>query len=203
MQFARPGSSSRLSPTRLCHCSLSSLAGCPTPEEKNKEDEGPALPRRMNRCLSPWELLPPRPPQDDFISPPTRRAASPGWHGAEGHARLMQGPPEGQWQARGRVGCCRAPGRRQSSPGEGPAEEGVRSAPTPCAPRTMTGGSLKSSSLQKTHLEHLCPPPCHHRAGRSTGPCLYPHPPSGVTSLGPGGPHPSPLSSATPGQGHL
>lgn len=62
MQFTRPDLSSRLSRARLCHCSFSSLAGCPTPEEKNKKDETPALPRRVNRCLSPWELLPPQTP---------------------------------------------------------------------------------------------------------------------------------------------
>lgn len=150
-QFTRPGLSSWLSPTRLCHCSFSSLAGCPTPGEKNKKDEGPALPRRMNRCLSPWELLPPQNPQDDFISPPSRRAASPAWHGAEGHVCLMQGPPERQRQAWGRRGCCRPPGRRLSSPSEGPAEEGVRSAPTQCIPRrTMTGGSPYRKHVSST-----------------------------------------------------
>lgn len=45
VQFTRPDLSSRLSPVRLCHCSFSSLAWCPTPEEKNKKDEAPALPR--------------------------------------------------------------------------------------------------------------------------------------------------------------
>lgn len=60
MQLTRPDLSLCLSLSRLCHCSFSSLAACPTPEERNKKDEVPALPCRVNRCLSPWELLPPQ-----------------------------------------------------------------------------------------------------------------------------------------------
>lgn len=82
-QLTRPDLSSQLAPTRLCHCSFSSLAGCPAPEEKNKKDGAAALSRRVNCCLSPWELLPPQTPLHDyFISPSSRRVrhqAGTGW----------------------------------------------------------------------------------------------------------------------------
>lgn len=74
-----------LSPARLCHRSFSSLAGCPTPEEKNKKDEAPTLPRRVNRCLSPWELLPPAPGPPGMTSSRHRadRRGGTGWVAAD------------------------------------------------------------------------------------------------------------------------
>lgn len=121
VQFTRPDLSSRLSPARLCHCSFSSLAECPTPEEKNKKDGAPALPGRV-KSLSVTMGTPPSPdpPWDDFISPSSRRAASPGWHGAGGHVHHTHGLLQLWRGIQGRT----PQSSRLSSPGEGPTEDG-------------------------------------------------------------------------------
>lgn len=69
-QHTGPDLSSALSPERLCHCSFGSLAGRPSPEEKNKKDQTSALPRQgasLSVTMGTHPLC--GPIRDDFISP--------------------------------------------------------------------------------------------------------------------------------------
>lgn len=178
MPLTRPDLSSALSPERLCHCSLGSLAGCPTAEEKKREDKTSALPRQ-GEWLSVTMGTPPLrgPIRDDSTSPRAGGCVS--------------------GMARGR----RPRGSRKDLHSQLLQKAWARAAPEQVDPRGTSQGWQNSGLLQKAFLQHLCLlPPVYLEVGRTRDPA--PWLPTSFRSHQPGTLSPSILLSK-PNRVHL